>query len=251
MTATHSYRLATLWGSDHPQLGEVATASVAPYAGLALSRGGYPKAYPHLDPNEDAAFAATDGQRWLLAVADGHNGFDAARAALGAVAETAESVLAAAAGAPENALLEAFTAARTAMTATVGELDGQRRDSGTALSIALVAPGRLYAATLGDTVVLRLKSGRSGRSAAEVTSSSPFLRPHRTLPRPRSCRFRSGERVVLASDGLVDFLGREWRQQCATVASSAEPVAAARALTERACAGGAGDNVAVVVFGPA
>jgi serine/threonine protein phosphatase PrpC len=57
--------------------------------------------------------------------------------------------------------------------------------------------------------------------------------------------------VVLASDGLVDFLGRDWRQRCAATASRAEPAAAAELLTQQACAGGAGDNVAVVVFGPA
>ncbi len=65
------------------------------------------------------------------------------------------------------------------------------------------------------------------------------------------CRLRHGDRVVLASDGLVDFLGRDWRQRCAATASWAEPAAAAELLTQQACAGGAGDNVAVVVFGPA
>lgn len=251
VAATPGYRIATLWGEDHPRLGEVATAAVDPYAALALSRGGYPKAYAHLDPNEDGALVSTDGERWLLAVADGHNGFDAARAAQRGVADVAQSVLAAAAIAPEDALRGAFTAARTAVTATVGELDGQRRDSGTALSIAVVTPGRLYAATLGDTVVLRIKRGRPGRTTEDVTDSGPFLRPYGPMPKPGSCRLRHGDRVVLASDGLVDFLGKDWRQRCALTANSADPAAAARTLTEQACAGGAGDNVTVVVFGPA
>ncbi len=251
MTATLRYRIATLWGDHHPQLGEIATAAVEPSAALALSRGGYPKAYPHLDPNEDGALASTDGERWLLAVAAGHNGFDAARAAQDALANAAESILGAAAASPQDAQLDAFTLAHAAVTATVAGLDGQRRESGTALSIALVTPGRLYAATLGDTVVLRIKRGRPGRTTEDVTSTGPFLRPHGPTPGPRSCRLRHGDRVVLASDGLVDFLGRDWRQRCAATASWAEPAAAAELLTQQACAGGAGDNVAVVVFGPA
>ncbi|MFH1330493.1 MAG: hypothetical protein ABIJ48_07590, partial [Actinomycetota bacterium] len=80
-------RLAALWGTDHETLGEIALEEVTPSLVAALSRGRYPKGYPHLDPNEDGALAASDGTAAVLAVVDGHNGFDAARAALQAVHE--------------------------------------------------------------------------------------------------------------------------------------------------------------------
>jgi len=50
---------SVLWGHDHPQLGVVATEEISPRVAIALSRGKYPKGYPHLDPNEDAVAAPT------------------------------------------------------------------------------------------------------------------------------------------------------------------------------------------------
>ncbi len=94
---------AALWGDEHTELGEMAVAPLRPSAAVALSRGKFPKGYPHLDPNEDAVLAATDGVTWLLAVADGHNGFDAARAAVAALQTGAAAILKAAAGDPESA----------------------------------------------------------------------------------------------------------------------------------------------------
>jgi len=62
-------RTAALWGDEHTELGEIAVAPLLPQAAVALSRGKFPKGYPHLDPNEDAVLAATDGANWLLPVA--------------------------------------------------------------------------------------------------------------------------------------------------------------------------------------
>src|SRR4051812_25990270 len=46
-----------LWGHDHEELGEIGTLAVGDRAGLANSRGRYPKAYRYEDPNEDTVAA--------------------------------------------------------------------------------------------------------------------------------------------------------------------------------------------------
>jgi hypothetical protein len=82
-----------LLGDQAVELGEVIQAELGSSCALALSRGRFAKGYPYLDPNEDACLAATDGHRYLLAVADGHNGFDAARAAITALDAHSENIL--------------------------------------------------------------------------------------------------------------------------------------------------------------
>ena len=88
-----TFHSALLLGEDHTELEEVAITEVAPNLAIGISRGRFPKGYPHIDPNEDAAYAATDGTTTVLAVADGHQGFDAARAATSAIADTAPGVI--------------------------------------------------------------------------------------------------------------------------------------------------------------
>jgi hypothetical protein len=78
-----------LVGSDHTELDEVAIEEVTPKLTIGISCGWFPKGYPHADPNEHAVFAATDGNATIVAVADGHHGFDAAGAAITAIAEAA------------------------------------------------------------------------------------------------------------------------------------------------------------------
>ena len=92
-----------LRGPDHETLGEIALEEIAPSLALALSRGRFPKGYPHLDPNEDGALAATDGATAVLAVVDGHNGFEAASAALQAVADSVPVLLGRGSEAPREA----------------------------------------------------------------------------------------------------------------------------------------------------
>ena len=77
-----NFRSALLLGEDHTELEEVAITEVTPNLAIGISRGRFPKGYPHVDPNEDAVYAATDGTTTVLVVADGHQGFDAARAAI-------------------------------------------------------------------------------------------------------------------------------------------------------------------------
>ena len=70
-------RSAILRGREHPELRAIATLGEGPLA-IALSRGGAAKTYPHTDPNEDAAAFASGPAGCVLAVADGHSGFEAA-----------------------------------------------------------------------------------------------------------------------------------------------------------------------------
>ena len=51
--------------------------------GAALCRGGAPKRYPFVDANEDALLIASDGARYVLAVADAHHGTLASHLAIG------------------------------------------------------------------------------------------------------------------------------------------------------------------------
>jgi serine/threonine protein phosphatase PrpC len=242
------YREAALWGDEHTELGEIAVAALPPRAAVALSRGRFPKGYPHLDPNEDAVLAATNGSAWLLAVADGHNGFDAARAALTALQSTAPATLTRSATEPEPALRDALVMAGAAVTESLTDVAEDRSASATALSVAIISGDRLTAATLGDTTAVLIRDGRARR----IGSSTGFLGPGADLSAARFDRadLHPGDTVVVASDGLFDFLGRSPDRALARLAArpGESPAGLARAAVEQACAGGAGDNIAVALL---
>ncbi|MBA2318868.1 MAG: SpoIIE family protein phosphatase [Euzebyales bacterium] len=240
-------RTVTLLGSDYPNLGEVATASLAPATGLALSRGRYPKSYAHLDPNEDAAFAAWGSQGSLALVADGHNGFDAALAAVLAARQLAEEALAGE-GLAEAHDLETVVGRLASRIANgvARKVDGapaDRRHSRTALTAILMLPGGTAIVHAGDTAALRIRSGRPRR----LTKPRPFIGRDEGAPGTQSLRTRAGDRLVLASDGIVDYLGQNSTAAVARLAATGSPEAAGRALVEAAMAGGAGDHLAAVV----
>ena len=73
--------IAILWGPESEVIGGVSAISEGT-AAISLSHGGFKKRYPHTDPNEDAAAFALGEAGVLLAVADGHNGCDAAKSAI-------------------------------------------------------------------------------------------------------------------------------------------------------------------------
>jgi hypothetical protein len=73
--------IAILRGSESEIVGGVSVISEGS-AAISLSQGGYKKRYSHTDPNEDAAAFALGEAGVLLAVADGHNGCNAAEATL-------------------------------------------------------------------------------------------------------------------------------------------------------------------------
>lgn len=79
--AIHPPSRAALYGRNCTQLQETDLISESG-ASIGLSRGGAAKTYDHVDPNEDCAFFALGDGGMLLAVADGHRGFDAADTAI-------------------------------------------------------------------------------------------------------------------------------------------------------------------------
>jgi serine/threonine protein phosphatase PrpC len=237
-------RTESLWGDRNVVLGQVATAVLAPRAGLAISRGRLPKRYRYLDPNEDAVLAAAGSAGWLLAVVDGHSGFDAARAALGAIEKQAAALLERDDLEPVVAVHELFIAARKAVAAALGRVGRERQASRTALSIALVTGDQVHGASLGDTVALRLGTD----DVEEIGTAGPFLGPGTLAPQVYWAPFDEGDRLLVASDGLTDYLGQKWEECLREAAAASDLAEAAYRLVLHAFDGGAGDNVAVALL---
>jgi len=236
-------RSAVLWGSDHTELGEIAVAEVPPASGLGISRGKFRKGYPYLDPNEDAVLVAADGTSWLLAVADGHGGFDAARAAIAALQTTGAEILGQTD--PEVAIATAARAAHAAIVAA--NWDDARAGSATTLAVALVIGDQLTVGSFGDSMVAVARDQR----LLPVNRPSPFLDAGTDPAEVQisQAALQRGDVVLAATDGLTDFLGSHGPRALArTLSSTEEPGVLVRLAVEQAFAGGAGDNIAVALM---
>jgi len=252
-----------LRGRDCVEIGAVVESRGDEIA-VALSRGGAPKRYQYVDPNEDAALAARGARGTLVAVADGHWGHRAAERALDALlAEAAEWIDGAARG-PDAWYQTALAALVSINDAVLAARHGDER-SRTTLCFALARPveNLLVHASLGDShlfVVDRLV-------ASEI--------PHPTKPTfvgARPLRAFEAEQVgrigvqpldaplaiVAATDGLseagIGVLDPAGAAYAAVAAASdeardARALATARGIVEAALAAhrenAAGDNVAV------
>ena len=234
-----------LLGSDVTVLGEVARATLGTRAGLALSRGRFPKPEVWLDPNEDAVLVARHGERWLLAAVDGHRGFDAARSAVEAVAAVAGEALLDG-GDGVDVVTRIVAQARAAVAAALSTTQESRRKSRTALTVLLVHPGCVYATTCGDSSAFRLRAGR----VEALTPATPFLGPHTPPPAVSRASLLPGDGLVAVTDGFTDFLGAAIGPTLRCQLTGDDPGRVADALVRAAFAGGAGDNVGVVVLLP-
>lgn len=235
--------IAALYGCDHPDLDTVAHDTVGQATAIALTCGRFPKGYQHVDPNEDAVLAAECPAGRLLAVADGHNGVEASHAVIRAIAEHADKALDGSLS-PSDALEDLLDLAIHAVAAVVGHSEPPRDRSRTALSLALVTDGAVYAGTWGDIVVAVVR----GRKVRLLGGSAPFLGPRSILPPTDRVRLRRGDVVVALTDGVTDFLGGGWQTELAiSVAETASAGQTALRLIETAMAGGAGDNAAAAV----
>lgn len=264
-------RLALLRGREHVELGAIDV--VAEGAGaVAISMGGAPKRYAHVDPNEDAALLALGPSGALAAVADGHHGFEAAEVALeylathpaphwvepGTVREATWRRQAA-------AVLED---ANRAIRAERPDLEGGPR---TTLAFALVLPehSAILYASVGDSHLYRVAADGSVAELAATRDRKPFflgqgeadaetLAAHGVIG---SAPLAGASALVLATDGLsergigVDEPAEAVRQAILAARGAAperRPLEAARALLERACAahraGRSGDNVACALL---
>ncbi len=236
-----TFHSALLLGEDHTELEEVAITEVAPNLAIGISRGRFPKGYPHVDPNEDAAYAATDGTTTVLVVADGHQGFDAARAATSAIADTAPGVI----DAPLEVVIRQLAGAAIAAVAEiVPTLPPPRNTSRTSLTIAAVRGDAIAATTIGDTagyVATRRRSKRLGTDSEFLSSETD---PAAISVAEKKLPDRAA--VILTTDGFIDFA----TDLKGTLRSAAQlaPPAAAELLLSESFSGGAGDNIAVAVY---
>jgi hypothetical protein len=254
-----------LRGRESVEIGAVQASSTEAVA-AALTRGGAPKRYPYVDPNEDAALAAQGIHGSLIAVADGHWGHRAAERALDALLAEATEWLDGAARTADawyRAMLTTIVAINHDVIAT---RCGDER-SRTTLSFALVrsAENLLAHASLGDShlfVVDRI-----------VASEIPHARKP-TFLGARTLRVSDAEKlgcvgvqplgaplaVVAVTDGLsehaIGVRDPAGAVHAASAAADREPReirarAAARGIIETALAAhrdhDAGDNVAVSV----
>jgi len=213
---------------------------------VALSRGRHPKGYPHVDNNEDAVLAVGGAGGALVAALDAHDGAVSASAALTGLVAPAVRLC----GPDEVAETDFSAALRAARAAVATALEGLERPrslSRTALSVALVRGSRLLHATYGDTSVVLVRRGR-GRL---LSGTGDWLGPDTPTPRVASARLKDGDRLVVVSDGISDFLGSLWLADVAGAVSSQTPLDACLSLLTLAGDRGAGDNLAIAVLDPA
>ncbi len=151
--------IAILRGSESPIVGGVSVVSEGS-AAISLSRGGFKKRYSHTDPNEDAAAFALGEAGVLLAVADGHNGCNAAEATLDELMLRAGTLLTRNGNTADESwtkiALATIGAIQTSLVSRVAQ--GVRGHSRTTLALALVLPGEdlLAFASVGDSHIFRV-----------------------------------------------------------------------------------------------
>jgi len=240
---TANFRSAVLLGSDHTELEEIAIQAITQNLAIGISRGRFPKGYPHVDPNEDAAYAATDGTTTILAVADGHHGFNAAQAAIAAIAEVAPPSIE---EDPETVVRTLGEAAIRAVAATVPGLPGPRKSSRTSLTICVLRNGSLATLTIGDTACFLA----TRRRARQIGTTTDFLGPNTTAEALllETTVVQPEAAVVVTTDGFLDFAsGVEGTLRTTSNLSANEGV---EELLSAAFSGGAGDNIAAAVFRP-
>ncbi len=247
---------AVLWGRDHEELDRIASAAAGDRAGLAISRGRHPKRYRYEDPNEDVVAVVAGPRSTLLVCADGHSGLTASHVAV-------ETVLDAVGDDPPDVLsdrdwLELFTRANDAIIATKHDTS-PHPGSDTVLLAALVAPGRLSFAGIGDAALVVARPGTErgrqlNKEAFRFLGQPMKPRALKGAVQRGSTTLEPDEWVAMVSDGLSEFvsplkpadvLPRVLAREAVVTAEDA-----AVALVDTACTAGAGDNVAAAVLAP-
>jgi serine/threonine protein phosphatase PrpC len=261
--------IATLWGSESQIIGGVSVIAEAS-AAISLSQGGSKKLYPHTDPNEDAAAFALGEAGVLLAVADGHNGCDAAKSAIDELMLRAGALLTRNGSTDDewkNDALETIGAIQTALVSRVEQ--GVRGHSRTTLALALVLPseGLLAFASVGDSHIFRVCPNEVVDLGAHSEGLRCFLgNPANDLGTLANKSVVGVEplantrAVVLATDGISEpGIGVDVPEftvsECATgadrFAPELRPLELARNVAEAALAAHqrhrAGDNIATAV----
>jgi serine/threonine protein phosphatase PrpC len=237
-----SVRSICLRGRDYPALGPLALARLPDGGALALSRGALPKAYRHVDPNEDAALLVRTRTGTLVAVADGFNGTRAAEIALDAVNEEAPDLI--------MDQGDRFAERIERLIAEISHRLGRAGRSRTCLSLIVAYRGACSWASFGDSMLFR-----SSRIEPICSENELVLGPRmRALGRATerctgSFVLAENERVAAMSDGVSNFIADPTTIH-RMLAEAPDDVQAARTLCQVAMRGGAGDNLAVATVVP-
>jgi serine/threonine protein phosphatase PrpC len=263
-----------LRGREHLELAAI-ELRVEADAAIALSIGGAPKRYTHTDPNEDVALLVVHADRVLLAVADGHGGYEAAEIALQTIQRWDAELGACTQGTAAwgRLALDAFVLANQGIRAAAAR--GGRRLSRTTLAFARVEPqaGAIRWASIGDSHVFHAANGVLDLAHAHAhdhpsEGGTFFLGVAEETQTSLAAKCRIGEErlagtqaLVLATDGLsergVGVDEPEDAVATAVLAVAALPpaeraAALARSVVEAALAAHrrrrSGDNVAAALW---
>ncbi|MCP4006771.1 MAG: hypothetical protein GY725_21535 [bacterium] len=235
--STHSI---CLLGRDYPDLGPLALSSLPVGGAIALSRGALPKAYAHVDPNEDGALLAHTAHGSLLAVADGYNGVFASEVALACARENASRLV----SASERVFCDA-------VGEVVSEVNERLKRSGrtrTCLILVSVRAQHVNVACFGDSSVFRSSLSDPVTFSNDLVLGSRAF--ERGMPTDRwfgHFKRDPGEVVAAVSDGVTNFISDPSMIREILQAAPDDP-SAARAIALAAMAGGAGDNIAVATL---
>lgn len=249
-----------LLGADHGELGTATLRTLADgRVALAISAGvdelvrARKEGATHL--NEDVALAWPGGDRWILAVADGHEGIEASHRLL---QHLADHVMA----------YPMMPKEQARWWREVAKELGDVGYAGTTLLVAVwdARSERVSGLSYGDSRIWRWRANQGLRSLAPPTRS--YVRPgdlyawHLDHASSFDERLRPGDVLLVHSDGVTECCYRtpdasvtERDLEAMCEAADGDPEAIARAVLDASLQGvrgqpGGQDNVAVVVARP-
>jgi serine/threonine protein phosphatase PrpC len=210
-------RSALLRGREHLEIGATDAVAEGP-AAIAISMGGAKKTYIHTDPNEDSVFFAVGDAGVLVALADGHRGFEASEVVLEhLLAHPGPQWVEPGGVTPGSWRRHALAAICDANLEILRErLDTDLGKSRTTLALALVLPesNALLYACVGDSHLFQVRPGEVAEPAKGGTAMGMdcFLGHGQETLESLAEKCQIGTEpldettaVVLASDGLSEY----------------------------------------------
>jgi serine/threonine protein phosphatase PrpC len=207
---------------------------------------------PPLDPNEDVCAIVETSTGAILALADAHNGREAAEIAVEHVTARLDAKGLETSGQIEASLIyEAGMAVQRA----VGHPRARRPNSRTTLALARIWGDRAEWVSFGDSSVLVASARGSRRLDAPRSAYLGYwfsLTEVEALATSGVERLAAGESLLLTSDGLIDAFAAQGDSPLGLVTTvmrepAADATAVARRLIEVALLRGASDSVSVAV----
>lgn len=265
-------RSALLRGREHLEIGATDAVAEGP-AAIAISMGGAKKTYVHTDPNEDAVLFAVGSVGTLVALADGHRGFEASEVVLEhLLAHPGPQWVEPGGVTPASWSRHALAAICDANGEILRErIDTEMGKSRTTLSLALVLPesNALLYACIGDSHLFQVRPGGAielARAGSTMEMDCFLGHGQETLESLAGKCWIGTESlddtiaVVLASDGLSEVeigvenpgaVVRESVEAARKAAPGLRPLEASRSIIEAALTAhrknASGDNVCAAV----